>query len=829
MPTLSWPPGRSSWAPDPASDPQSDQEAQARGLRRLYLLAQTLCRYFALCTQPPNPLAGGYRQVAQEVLDAIALEPETIPYQASRALLESLDKGAQGVDVWIVDGWLIRVQHALDLEWQHGAWFGRLGQGLPVVGKFLRGEDLIAYELRLARDLLEEKRDPATAAELLARSVRAVGAHAVEDWIEAVKAGAPQELLDVLWIAFRASPRDADLGVPLARALASIRRPDLAFDILCRTLGSADKETRERYVAELSREWGGWGMPVPVSWDTCASQAMAAMQRGDFQTALPLMRWCDAQDPKNHQMLRNLGIAYARCGMVAEAMQAFASVNVDQGPDWAGQALREAKQHAGAVLALRYGSLFFRTSDQWLALGGRGLVRRRPGDDGGRLMARRKSWGRTSPGPQLNGYVTALYSTGQWNECARVSQKLLQVANGDPLLTACGAMSMAEAMLGLGHTQHALQHAQYAVQVNRSADIKAELDETLERARRGQVRTTVPLRTAQPANQAYAMLQAGEFAKVLEVGRTGKGPLLRAGVAAGEFRHTSDNDASVTRQALEVANAALATTAGSKDRDEAVARAMALRIKGKRLVPDRSSPAARSEAFPRGVPAKAGAAAVRPERRRCGGSPGGRLAGGIGTGGRCRPSGFPRPANREVVRLRVADEGHAERRPHGGAQPHGAGYAVLQPDRHGLGPEARLRPHADPRSSPARCNKDSRAGCRNPRAMLSIPALQSPSSPPSRLGWLLPLTARLERGSRSLPARRGAIGSSTTSLSSPTTAMCTDSGKRGGGSRRTCGPSTQIGPRFLSGCATGGRRCWPPTPSTGSSAGVGRGCFTSRT
>ena len=85
--------------------------------------------------------------------------------------------------------------------------------------------------------------------------------------------------------------------------------------------------------------------------------------------ALRCFRWCDALDPENDVMLKNLGLTYGRLGRVYDSAVMFATIDDESGPRLAGHALLHAEREAEAVLALRYASQSFTTAEEWMALG----------------------------------------------------------------------------------------------------------------------------------------------------------------------------------------------------------------------------------------------------------------------------------------------------------------------------------------------------------------------------------------------------------------------------------------------------------------------------
>src|SRR5262249_12990167 len=155
---------------------------------------------------PPSPIAGAYRHIATEALHLVRRSRYQIDSAAIQALLRMVDWLGDAPD-WLLDTWLLRVERALDLEAEHGAYLGGMIAGMPTVGRLLRGDGRIGWELRLAHDLASDPSQYEPVAMLFARSARAVeGGTALRAWSVAA-AGAPAaEQLDVHWTAALGNP-----------------------------------------------------------------------------------------------------------------------------------------------------------------------------------------------------------------------------------------------------------------------------------------------------------------------------------------------------------------------------------------------------------------------------------------------------------------------------------------------------------------------------------------------------------------------------------------------------------------------------------------------
>ena len=109
---------------------------------------------------------------------------------------------------WLLDTWLLRIERALDLEAEHGAYLDGMIAGMPTVQRLLRGDERIGWELRLAHDLAVDPSQYEPAAMLFERCARAVEAGGVAlAWsAAAARAAPPQAQLDVHWLAAMANP-----------------------------------------------------------------------------------------------------------------------------------------------------------------------------------------------------------------------------------------------------------------------------------------------------------------------------------------------------------------------------------------------------------------------------------------------------------------------------------------------------------------------------------------------------------------------------------------------------------------------------------------------
>ncbi|HET9625351.1 MAG TPA: hypothetical protein VFP84_28480, partial [Kofleriaceae bacterium] len=183
-----------------------DRDAHAGGA--VLALGLALAHYLVAACGPASPIAGAYRHIATDALHLVRRARYQIEPAAITALLRLLDGVGDAPD-WLIDPWLLRVERALDLEAEHGAYLDAMIADLPRVRRWLRGDERIGWELRLAHDLAGDPSQYEPAAALFARAARAVeGGDVLRAWSwAAAAAGATgPAALDLHWRAALANP-----------------------------------------------------------------------------------------------------------------------------------------------------------------------------------------------------------------------------------------------------------------------------------------------------------------------------------------------------------------------------------------------------------------------------------------------------------------------------------------------------------------------------------------------------------------------------------------------------------------------------------------------
>jgi tetratricopeptide (TPR) repeat protein len=549
--------------------PDDEPGAPIRMAEMLLYFAQALGRYLTATTQAPSVLAGGYRRLATNALAAVGIGSGPVRRNNVRGLLQAIEASAAGVDPWVLDPWLLRLERLWSMEAREGD-LRRVTEGLPIVGDLLRGPEQIGLEYTRAHALKDANASPAEACALFERSARALGkSEPFTAWSQAVVlALPPAQALDAQWVCALPNPSAAVPWINVAKGMLALGQPDAAFEALVRAFPATGKEWRQARLAELRPLWEQAGIPVPFDFGAAAAASTSLMQQGQFEAALRPTRWCDAVDPNNATLKRNLGIIYARLGRAFEATLAFCQADSDSGPVHAAQALREANQVDAALRAYRYASAAFRTPDEWAALGAMGWQAE---DDrtgaAAYAMAHELSRGQLKS-TQLNAWATTLLGLGEYERARALLEEVMR-RNDDATIAPYVLQGMAQALLGLGRAPEALGYAQAAAQ-RAPAQSAQEFAVTVQHAQRG---TPLPVKAQHSAAAAYTALRASDAKGALEAARRvgGDARALRAALVASRYRFPTDNDTPISRGALDTALAALQTTAGTTDPEGALA------------------------------------------------------------------------------------------------------------------------------------------------------------------------------------------------------------------------------------------------------------------
>ncbi len=554
--------------------PPPARDAALHASAAVYALGVALTQYLALAGGA-SVLAGAYRQIATEALHLCLRARKDVRDGAARGLLGLLDTGAAPDEV--LERWLLRIERALELEARLGSFLPHVIGDLPRVRTLLRGDERIAWELRLAHDLRADPSQREPAERLFARV-----AVAADDWATfrtwsdvAAAALPPAAALDVHWICARANPgTNAVAWVNAARALFALGRGNEAVDVLSVAYANTGDDWRAGSIAGIEEAWRSAAPDVPFAGDEAA--AVAATQDGDLARAERCLRWCQARAPRDREIARQLGAVLAAQGKVGDCVRALAVADRDGAALYAGVALANAGRWAESALALRYASHRFHTVEEWRYLATAGWY---AGDfeataDAYRAML---ALGAPSEPATLHYFLTSLCQSGQWSEAEQVAQKLGASSGGDTRYAALAAHGRAVALSGLGRHTEAMPWAERAAAMNPAPELAGEFTATVNRARDRSTPPSHAPRSATPAARALAALAASDLVAA-ENHVASAGPLTLARLVVAEVRRPTENDRLVSVRAVEAAGDILDRTAGTTTPAETLVRVRALRV-----------------------------------------------------------------------------------------------------------------------------------------------------------------------------------------------------------------------------------------------------------
>jgi tetratricopeptide (TPR) repeat protein len=546
--------------------------------RIAYVLANALGRYLVATTRAPDAWSGGLRAVAIAAL--AGLEVRVKPARAVvRGLLEVLEAASVGVDAWLLDGYLLQLERALDLEHATLDKVAELADGLPRLGELLRGDLAIGRELAAARAFAAAGA-PVQALPLLERSVRAtLGDDLATTWAEvAVLAGTPREAIDAAWTALASNPFHAGPAITIAKAAFADGQPEIAYDVVTRHLGHGGKTWRDARVAELADAWAASGLDVPLDFDDAQEEGLGALQTGDGDRAVRCYAVCAARDPKNATVLKNVAMAEAARGHVEGCVAWFSRADLVAAPTWAAHQLMAGKKWPEALRASRFAERWYDDAQSFIYQANAAWF---SGDDDEKLRAilRADAIDPTKVGATyLNGAAEVLGESGRYAETQAMANRLLAAAGDDATFRSLGEFELAVALLGQGRAKDALPHAERAVELNPLPDNAAELADVRDRCARGEPKPKVARKTDAIDARAFAALEAGDPKAVAEIARgAATGRLGRAALAAECHRFESEGATPVTKRRISAARAALTATRGSLDVHDSLAREAAMR------------------------------------------------------------------------------------------------------------------------------------------------------------------------------------------------------------------------------------------------------------
>ena len=555
--------------------PARDRDAHAAGA--VLALGLSLAHYFAVCSGPPSPIAGAYRHIATEALHLVRRSRYQIDTTAIQALLRMFDHLGSSPE-WLLDIWLLRIERALDLEAEHGAYLDQMIAGMPTVQRLLRGDERIGWELRLAHDLAQDPSQYEPAAHLFARASRAVEAGGVNlAWSTAAAAGAPPQVaLDVHWLAALGNPWGAATPwVRLAQGLLKSGRAGDGFMAACRGMAAATVKERAVLMTELGPAWKAAAVGTPLDGNAAFEAGLAAASEDKLPLAVQHLRWAAAVEPGNAKRAQSLAVALGRLGYGNEALRVLSHHERIDAPRLIGRVLVEAGRDIDAVKMLRFASRKYRTAEDWAYLS---QAAARADNDAVAVESGRRALSLGTRDTQmLVSYATALYRTGEFVECERIAQQLITHKDRDSRVA--GLHAMARALAGQGRHVDAHPYAKAAAELGPNGELAGELMETMDRIVAQQAPPVRPSGELSMERRASHDLEAANFDALIPAITSPSWGIARVALAACEFRKEDESGIPVSPRALDAAVALLGRTEGATHPEAVLARIRALRIR----------------------------------------------------------------------------------------------------------------------------------------------------------------------------------------------------------------------------------------------------------
>jgi len=554
-----------------------------------YIAAQALARYLAATTAPPSTRAGALRAVAGGALALVRRHRRSLGDREARAMLGALDPLLRRVDRWIGTTWLGTVERSLGIDERSSGDVAGFARDYPTVAARILGpEETTVLSSSVAR--LHRERGEGWAAKVTAQAVRLVahtGTTGVDEWADAIVAQlAAREIeqddaIDALHTACYLAEGVSEVpSVHAARVLFDAGRAPAALAVLSAGISAATEDARDKAVASLSDAWKRSRTDVPLEFNKVAAGVFEALQKGDPARAEKLGRWAVAYDPTNGEAHRNLGLALASQGKIADAMAHLVKGTREQATQILSGVLYQAGKIPEAMGVLDYASRWYVRADQWLTYGGIAYAAM----DNPRTVKSYALAYQLDPSAfdasQLNAYAGVLDEVGDYVRCEAIANHLLRVAGDDVMWQTNGWNHLACAYIGQGKLAEAVELAQRAVDKNPLPDNAQAFATTLQRARTGTKLEVPPLApVGKPREPVFLQLESSEHAAAAEQLGDPSWRVRRAALHASRFRFSSENQVAVTPRARAAALAVLSDSVGVLDLDALLARALALQIR----------------------------------------------------------------------------------------------------------------------------------------------------------------------------------------------------------------------------------------------------------
>jgi tetratricopeptide (TPR) repeat protein len=515
-----------------------DDDANGLAQAAAYAAGHALAAYLCATTAPVSPLAGALRTVAAEALALMRKHRLVLVDRDVRSLLAGLEPVLRRADRWLGASWLAAVERtAMIDERSDGDAAGFVRDSGTVAARLVGPEEIAVLSASIAR--LHRERPDGWAAAVVAQASRLAvhtGSTGVDEWADAIVAQLEareidtEEAIDSLHTAcYLAEGKSAAPCVHAARVLFAAGRPPAAFSVLCTGLGAATPRWRDDHVSSIGRAWRAAKLDVPFEFDMAASAMVEAIQQGELARAEKLGRWAIAFDPTNAEAHRNLGLALAQDGKILDALAHLVRGTREQATQILAGVLFQTGKLPDALAVLDYASRWYARAEQWLTYAGIAYG----ADDLARTVRAYELAHELDPDA---------FDATHLDAYSGVLDKLF----GKPDVPAV---------------------------------IGADADAFAARLEHAKTQPRPALKSPRPRDPVFAQLEAGEHGAV--AGRLAEGSwrVRRAAVQASRFRFASENQVEVTPRARAAAIRILTDTAGQSDRDAALARTVALRIR----------------------------------------------------------------------------------------------------------------------------------------------------------------------------------------------------------------------------------------------------------
>ncbi|CAN5874610.1 hypothetical protein BH11MYX3_BH11MYX3_07440 [soil metagenome] len=567
----------------------SEEDPPSLAQAACYCAAQALSRYLIATALPATPIAGALRTVAAESLALVRRYQAALSDRDARSLFSALEPVLRRADRWVASNWLGTIERSLGIDERSGgdlAGFAR--EHATIAARILGPEESAVLAASVAR--LHRDRPTNWAAAVNAQAMQLAlhtGYLGADEWADSVIAlMATRELdtdnaIDELHTGcYLVEGISAGPCVHAARVLLESGRGPAALAVLPAGLSAAEEGWRDRQLASLADAWSRTKLDVPLAFEKVAGQMFEALQKGDPARAERLGKFSVAFDPGNAEAHRNLGLAFAQQGKVADAMPHLVRGTREQATQILSGVLYQSGKLPEAMAVLDYASRWYVRADQWLTYGGIAYAAM----DNPRTVKSYALAYQLDPEAfdtsQLNAYAGVLDEVGDYVQCENIAKHLLRLAGDDVMWKTNGWNHLACAYIGLGRFDEAVKLAEDAVAQNPLPDNTAGFAATLERART-KTQTTPPELgpVGKPREPVFVLLEAGDFASAEILVSDESWRVRRAALEATRFRFGSENDVEVTTRARAAASAMLAATIGVTDRDAVSCRALALQIR----------------------------------------------------------------------------------------------------------------------------------------------------------------------------------------------------------------------------------------------------------